>query len=164
MRVASVFLSLISGLAVVNAAYTPRSRNIQKRHAAILHARAPAPAAAPAPHVVRKRDSKKCKPRPSSSSIAPVATHVAPANPASAPTETHKEVTPTTHAAPPTTQAPQPTTHTTPKASPTTTAQQHTTTQASGGGGGGGGSTPFGSFFSGTQSGERTPFRLILLF
>jgi len=138
MLLQSLFISLIHVAAIASAAYTPRSHNIQKRHAALLHARAPVPASVP----VKKRDSKKCRPRP-----APSSSLVAPVNPAADPTPT-------------TSKQQQPADPT------TTTAQQKPTSKppSSGGGGSGGssggGSDPFGNFFAGTQTGQLTFYEL----
>lgn len=155
MLVAIVFLAVLQASSLVNAAFTPR--NIQARHAALRHAaRAPAPLDIPL-QPLKKRDSKKCRARPSSTSIAPSSSPVAPVNAGNdpspappAPSPTHKQV----NTPPP---APSPTEHPH-KPSPTTSAHHDKPTDSpsppSGGNSGGGGGSPFGSFLSGTQTGQ----------
>jgi len=149
MFAAAVFLALLQAVALVDGAYTHGARNIQARHAAILHARAPVPAPDLVhPVKIRKRDSKKCRARPTSSSSVASAptTPAAPVNaaPAPPPSETHKQAAPTV-------EQPKPE----PKPTPTN--------KPSSGGGDSGGSDPFGGFFAGTQTGQMTYYELGLV-
>jgi len=162
----SFVLTAFVSVSSVSSLATPRSSHLHARHAA-LHARVAAaePLVAPQARNKTKRQTGKCKPRPSSvapsSAAATSSKATSSSTPAPQPSVAPVNVAPAPPAPAPPAPAPpaaKPSPTTTPKAAPppTTTPTAPKSTPTSNNGGSppsGGGATPFGSFFSGVQTG-----------
>jgi len=161
----TALFSLLQAAAFVNAANTNFARGIHARHAAIAHKRAPAPASIldNAPQILKKRGSnKKCRARPSSTSITPSPTSVAPVNPGADPNSPPTSQVTTHHSAPTTPNPP----HAAPKPSPSPTHSQQqqapppSPSPPSGGGNTSGGGGDENHPFPGPNTGDVTFYEL----
>lgn len=155
----SFVLAALVSVSSVSSLATPRASHLHARHAA-LHARVAAAEPLSAPQAVNrtKRQTGKCKPRPSSiaaSSAAATSSKATPSStPVSQPSAAPVNVAPAPP--PPAPPAPKPSPTTTPKAAPpptTTPTAPKSTPTSNNGGSGGGGATPFGNFMAGIQTG-----------